>query len=237
MNPAADVDPARVEAETRAWVRRAVIGLGLCPFAGAADARGLVRYVVSDARDIDALLDDLVAEIHRIADADPSSLETTLLIHPHVLNDFDDYNDFLDIADAALDELDLTGELQVASFHPDYRFADTDEDDVTNASNRSPYPLLQLLREASIERAIDSGLDTDAVVEANLETLERLGHPGWDALKAAFRRDAELELQGTRGSAGGSDLPPAGLDGGGCSGPLAPTPPSGSGGDAGSRDG
>lgn len=182
-------DPAL--AETRAWVERAVIGLNLCPFARAVQVKQQVRYVLSEASDEDGLLAELVDEMEALAAVDPSRVETTLLVHPQLLGDFLAYNDFLDVVDAAIDRLGLAGVLQVASFHPRYQFAGTEADDVTNATNRSPYPMLQLLREASIERAVAAFPDTAEIYRANLRTLEALGADGWAALQAQCRRDAE----------------------------------------------
>jgi hypothetical protein len=169
-------------AATREWLERAVIGLNLCPFAKAVHVRGQVRYVVSDATDLESLLADLLHELRVLADADPEVVETTLLIHPHVLGDFLDYNDFLDVADAALESLDLEGVLQVASFHPAYQFAGTDPDDAANCTNRSPYPMLHLLREESVARAVEAFPDPDAIVERNLATMARLGAGGYRKL-------------------------------------------------------
>ena len=152
-----------------------MIGLNLCPFAKAVHAKRQVRFAVSAARDTEALLEDLLAEMQHLRDADPAALDTTLLIHPHVLKDFSDYNAFLDVADAMLAALSLEGVLQVASFHPDYVFAGTAGDDPTNATNRSPYPILHLLREDSVSRAVDAFPDADAIVERNLETMRTLG--------------------------------------------------------------
>lgn len=170
---------------TRVWLERAVIGLNLCPFAKAVHLKGQIRWVESTARDADALLQDLVRELRHLADADPEAVDTTLLVHPHALQDFEAYNDFLDVADAALQALGLEGTLQVASFHPQYRFDGTDEDDVENCSNRSPHPTLHLLREASIERAVAAFPDAEAIWGRNVETLRRLGPEGWRALFAA----------------------------------------------------
>lgn len=181
-------DPAL--AETRAWVERAVIGLNLCPFARAVQAKQQVRYVLSEAGDEDGLLAELVDEMEALVAVDPARVETTLLVHPQLLGDFLDYNDFLDVVDAALDSLGHAGVLQVASFHPQYQFAGTGPDDVTNATNRSPYPMLQLLRESSIERAVAAFPDTAEIYRANLRTLEALGADGWAALQAQCRRDA-----------------------------------------------
>ena len=147
---------AQALAETRAWVDRAVIGLNLCPFAKAPQVKGLVRYVVSTASDPAALLSDLITELERLAESKADKLETTLLVHPRVLTDFADYNDFLAIAEDTVAELDLDGVLQVASFHPQYQFDGTTPDDVTNATNRSPWPTLHLIREASIDAAVEA---------------------------------------------------------------------------------
>lgn len=164
---------------TRIWLVRAVIGLELCPFARAVHAGGRIRYVVSQARDPEALLEDLGVELRRLQAADPAVCETTLLIHPWVLGDFLDYNDFLELADDLVEALELDGELQVASFHPDYCFADTDPDDVENCTNRSPYPTLHLLREQSIDRALEAFPEPDEIFERNIRTLRRLGRDGW----------------------------------------------------------
>jgi hypothetical protein len=177
-------------AETRAWVDRAVIGLNLCPFAKAAQIKNQVRYVVSEATDPEALCAKLVEELQFLASADPAQLDTTLLIHPGVLTDFLDFNEFLDVADAAVEALGYAGILQVASFHPQFRFADTAMDDVTNATNRSPYPTLHLLREASIDRAVAAFPEADRIYEANMRTLQALGPEGWAALQAQCESDA-----------------------------------------------
>lgn len=167
---------------TKRWVERAVVGLNLCPFARAPFIQGRIRYAVSHARDTDALLDDLCGELQSLAAADAADCETTLLIHPHVLGDFLDYNDFLDVADAAVETLKLDGVLQVASFHPHYQFADTAPEDVENATNRSPFPTLHLLREASVERAAEAMSDPDEIYRRNIDTLRKLGLDGWRAL-------------------------------------------------------
>jgi hypothetical protein len=169
-------------AATTRWLERAVIGLNLCPFARAPHVQGKLRMRVSQARDADALLDDLCGELQSLNALTPEECETGLLIHPFVLGDFLDYNDFLDVADAAVQTLGLEGEWQVASFHPQYQFADSEADDVENFSNRSPFPTLHLLRETSVERAMEQMSDTDAIYRRNLETLRRLGADGWQAL-------------------------------------------------------
>lgn len=167
---------------TRRWLERAVIGLNLCPFAKAVHVKGQVRYVVSAADDAEALLVDLERELRFLAQADPAEVDTTLLIHPQALRDFLDFNDFLDLADAAVTELGLEGVLQVASLHPRFQFAGTDPDDITNFTNRSPYPTLHLLREDSVDRAVEAFPEAERIYEANIETLRRLGPAGWQAL-------------------------------------------------------
>ena len=173
---------AEMIADTREWLVRAVIGLNLCPFAKAVHIKGQVRYVVSDATSEEALLADLLHELESLYDADPEQVETTLLIHPYVLTDFLDYNQFLEVADAAVSELEMDGEIQVASFHPDYQFAGSGPDDIENFSNRAPYPTLHLLRETSISKAVAAFPDAASIYERNIETLRRLGHAGWKQL-------------------------------------------------------
>lgn len=177
-------------AHTQAWLQHAVIGLNLCPFARAVQAKKQIRYVVCESTEPEVLLETLCKELQYLADANPAELDTTLLIHPEVLTDFLDYNDFLDLADAALEDLGLAGVLQVASFHPQYQFEGTHPDDVTNASNRSPYPTLHLLREDSVERAVAAFPQAEAIFETNLKTLQALGMEGWAELQAQIVRDA-----------------------------------------------
>lgn len=170
---------------TRRWLEQAVIGLNLCPFARAPYIKQRVRFRVSLATDEDQLVADLAEELGLLAAAEPDAIETTLLIHPHVLQDFYDFNDFLEIADATLQALGLEGELQVASFHPDYQFADSAPDAIENCTNRSPFPTLHLLRESSIDRAIEVIEDTDEIYRRNIETLRGLGWEGWKKLMQA----------------------------------------------------
>ena len=177
-----DLDHDAVIAATVHWMEKAVIGLNLCPFAKAVHVKRQIRYVVSDASTPEALLEQLMDELQHLADADPEQLDTTLLIHPNVLQDFEDYNEFLDVADAALEDMGFDGELQVASFHPDYQFADTEKNDIDNYTNRSPYPTLHLLREESVERAVDAFPEAAEIFEKNIATLRALGHEGWDKL-------------------------------------------------------
>jgi hypothetical protein len=176
---------------TRTWLERAVIGLNLCPFAKAVHLGGRIRYAVSVAETPDELRADLVDELQALADADPEEIETTLLIHPRVFADFLDYNDFLEVADETLAELDLVGEIQVASFHPRYQFAGTEPDDIENYTNRSPYPMLHLLRESSVDRAVETFSDASEIYERNIETLRKLGHEGWRRLGLTSKRKPE----------------------------------------------
>jgi hypothetical protein len=159
-----------------------VIGLNLCPFAENPYRGNRVRFYVSEQRSAVGLLAELRSELQALAAANPAELETTLLIHPWVLADFIEYNDFLEACDAAVAELDLEGELQVASFHPQYRFAGSQPDDIENYTNRSPFPMLHILREASVERAVAAVGDTEEIYRRNMRTLRALGHEGWQRL-------------------------------------------------------
>ena len=197
MTDTAKTDSTIAAVHTRAWLERAVIGLNLCPFAKAVHAKQQVRYVVTDARDAAALQAALIDELHWLAHADPEVVDTSLLIHPHVLQDFADYNDFLDLADEALLQTGLDGVLQVASFHPCYQFADADENDIANASNRSPYPTLHLLREDSLDRAVTAFPNPEAIFEANIANLRALGPAGWAELQQQCLRDAQDQTKGS----------------------------------------
>jgi uncharacterized protein len=173
---------AEIVAATRRWLERAVIGLNLCPFAESIYRGDRVRFRVSEQRSASALLEEFRSELAFLHGADPLQCETALLIHPWVLADFIEYNDFLDVCEAAIAELGLEGELQVASFHPRYQFAGTQSEDIENYTNRSPYPMLHLLRESSIERAIAAVPDADEIYRKNIRTLRELGHAGWQRL-------------------------------------------------------
>ena len=176
------IDPAQVEACVRRWLERAVIGLNLCPFAKAVVVKQQVRIVISDASTERALLEELGEELALLRDTPADEIDTTLLVHPQVLGDFLDYNDFLGDADALVEAMDLDGVLQVASFHPQYQFAGSEPDDADNLTNRAPYPILHLLREASIDRAVAAYPDPDAIIERNIATVRELGFAGWDKL-------------------------------------------------------
>jgi len=179
MKPSADA----VVQDTRNWLERAVIGLNLCPFAKAVHVKGQVHYAVSEASEPRQLLADLGAELDALVALDARERETTLLMAPHCLADFLDFNDFLASAERLVRKRGLEGVIQLASFHPLYQFADTDAGDVENFTNRSPYPTLHLLREDSIERAVAAFPEAEAIYEANIETLRRLGPEGWAALR------------------------------------------------------
>jgi len=176
------MDDEAVVAATRRWIEKAVIGLNLCPFAKVVYVKGQVRYVVSRARHLDGLLEDLDRELDLLAAADPDEIDTTLLIHASLLPDFLDFNDFMQLAEAAVEEHDLQGVIQIASFHPAFQFEGTEPDDIGNFTNRAPFPTLHLLREASIERAVAAFPEAEAIYERNIETLKALGHAGWQVL-------------------------------------------------------
>jgi hypothetical protein len=196
-------DETAIIAATRAWIERAVIGLNLCPFAKPVYAHGRIRYVVSSARTPKILCEDLMSELRALEAADPQQCETTLLIHPQVLANFTDFNEFLSQADDAVAELGLEGVIQVASFHPRYRFQDAGPDDIENYTNRSPFPMLHLLREASVGHAVTTYPDTTTIYRKNIETLRRLGHAGWrrlgmvEAPREAGPRVARKKPQGS----------------------------------------
>ncbi len=176
------MNPAEIVTDTQRWLEVAVIGLNLCPFAKAVHVKRQIRYAVTEVTDAEALLTVLRDEMSWLAQADPQEVDTTLLIHPLALTDFFEYTAFLRQADHALRKGGYQGMLQIASFHPDYVFADAAPDEVENCSNRSPYPMLHLLREDSIERAVAAFPDAADIYERNIETLRRLGHEGWARL-------------------------------------------------------
>lgn len=175
----------QVIAATRNWVEKAVIGLRLCPFAATPYLRGLVRYRVSEQLTPEGLTEELAQELLYLVAADPLSCETSLLIHPFVLHDFLDYNQFLDQADATVAALGLAGELQIASFHPGYQFAGSAPNDIENYSNRSPYPMLHVLREGSVRRAAAAFPEVNEIGSRNMATLRELGEAGWRTLLKA----------------------------------------------------
>lgn len=173
-----DIDPDPVLAATKEWLEKTVIGLNLCPFAKAVHAAGQIRWKVSAATSPDQLVAELAEELIGLHEADPAKVDTTMLMVPRMFEDFLDFNDFLDTADDLLGKLGLVGHVQVASFHPRYRFEGTADDDPTNRTNRSPVPTLHLLREISVSRAVEGYPDAEGIPERNMETMRRLGREG-----------------------------------------------------------
>lgn len=176
-----------VIADTRRWLERAVIGLNLCPFAKGVEAKGQIHFAVSRAQDERGVLSDLQRELQALAEADPEQRDTTLLMLPFVFQDFLAFNDFLELADDLVDAMDLAGILQVAPFHPRFQFAGTAPQDASNNTNRAPYPTLHLLREASIDRAVEQFPEAETIFERNIEVVETLGAEGWAALDVGAR--------------------------------------------------
>lgn len=173
---------AQAIADTQAWVEKAVIGLNLCPFAKAVVTKKQVRYVVCMDSEPEQVLKILQAEMQHLVDTDATELDTTLLIAPHLLPDFLDFNEFLFDCDSVLVSMELEGVLQMADFHPRYQFAGTQPDDISNFTNRAPYPTLHLLREDSIDKAVAAFPEAAHIYEKNILTLQAMGHEGWDAL-------------------------------------------------------
>jgi hypothetical protein len=171
-----------VLAKTRHWLEKAVIGLNLCPFAKAVYVKNQIRLVVSHAKHADGLLEELDRELDLLAATPAEEVDTTLLIHPTLFDDFLDFNDFLEIAEGVVDEHGLEGVIQLASFHPQFQFDGTEPDDISNYTNRAPFAILHLLREESVERAVEAFPEAEAIFEQNIATLEKLGHKGWKAL-------------------------------------------------------
>jgi uncharacterized protein len=176
-----DLEKTAIE-DTQKWLLEAVVGLNLCPFAKAVVVKDMVRYRVCASSEPADVLAMLREELQYLAEADPDKLDTTLLVAPNALPDFLDFNDFLADCDEVLMDLELDGVLQVADFHPHYQFGGTDVDDIENFTNRTPYPTLHLLREASIDKAVEAYPDASFIFERNIEVLNKLGHVGWEAL-------------------------------------------------------
>jgi uncharacterized protein len=167
---------------TRHWLEAAVIGLNLCPFAKAVYVKNQVRLVVSHARHADDLLEELDRELDLLVATPAEEIDTTLLIHSTLFDDFLDFNDFLEIAEGVVDEHQLEGVVQLASFHPKFQFDGTELDDISNYTNRAPFAMLHLLREDSVERAVEAFPEAEAIFKRNIQTLEKLGTEGWRAL-------------------------------------------------------
>ena len=168
--------------QTRHWLEKAVIGLNLCPFAKAVYVKNQVRLVVSHARHADDLLEELDRELDLLVATPAEEIDTTLLIHATLFPDFLDFNDFTELAEGVVDEHELEGVIQLASFHPLFQFEGTQPEDMGNYSNRAPFAMLHLLREDSVERAVEAFPEADAIFEQNIATLEKLGPTGWKAL-------------------------------------------------------
>jgi len=182
-------------ASTKRWLERAVIGLNLCPFAKAVYVKRQIRYAVTAATTAEELLAELRHELELLGQANPEEVETTLLIHPQAMTDFIDFHFFLKEADAAIRDLGQEGNLQIASFHPAYEFAGSAPDDIANCTNRSPHATLHLLREASIDRAVDAFPAAADIYKRNIETLRRLGHEGWRRLFTSDRTRVDADIE------------------------------------------
>ena len=165
--------------QTRHWLEKAVIGLNLCPFAKAVYVKNQVRLVISHARHGDDLLEELDSELALLMASSAEEIDTTLLIHPTLFEDFLDFNDFMEIAEGVLGEHELDGVVQLASFHPKFQFDGTKPNDIGNFTNRAPFAMLHLLREESIDRAVQAFPRAEVIFEENIKTLEKLGHSGW----------------------------------------------------------
>lgn len=182
MTGTTTIGAALAEADTRRWLERAVIGLNLCPFAKAVHVKRQIHFAVCSSGADPELMDALIFEANQLVEHDPSARDTTLLIAPNLLTDFLDFNDFTQRAERRLARAGFDGVLQLASFHPQYRFAGSEANDIANATNRAPYPTLHLLREDSVSRAVEAFPGAEAIFEQNIEVLETLGAAGWTAL-------------------------------------------------------
>ena len=177
-----DLTDEQVLKQTRHWLEKAVIGLNLCPFAKAVYVKNQIRLIVSHARHADDLLEELDSELALLVASPAEEIDTTLLIHPTLFEDFLDFNDFMEIAEGVVGEHELEGIIQLASFHPKFQFDGTELDDIGNFTNRAPFAMLHLLREESIERAVQAFPQAEVIFEENIKTLEKLGHSGWVSL-------------------------------------------------------
>ena len=201
-DPDADLFAAAVRGDMRLWLERAVIGLNLCPFAKLVHVRGQIHYAVSRATTAQTLELDLAQELRDLVAFDPNLRDTTILMAPDCLARFLDFNDFLSVADQTLVDMGLDGRFQIASFHPDFQFANTSASDIGNYTNRAPYPTLHLLRETSVDRAVRAFPQAESIFERNMQTMEQLGTAGWAAL--------EILRTASVGAGHGRDDPPHG---------------------------
>ncbi|MBC53331.1 MAG: hypothetical protein CMQ34_05785 [Gammaproteobacteria bacterium] len=175
MSDHKDITNVDIEAQMREWIARFVVGMNLCPFARRPVEGDQVKIVVTDARDNEALLEALQSQLAWLDAQPPAKIETTLIVIPQMLGDFLDYNDFLDMADALLEEFGWVGQFQFATFHPNYQFAGTLPGDAENYTNRAPWPTLQLLREDSLEAVLANYPDPEQIPERNIDAMEQLG--------------------------------------------------------------
>lgn len=175
-------DISQIENRVRRWLEKAVIGLNLCPFAKSVYVKDQVRIAICQAQDRHALTAQLYEELQLLTSTPAQQTDTTLLVVPCLFEQFSDFNDYLDIAEAVLDELELVGEIQLASFHPFYQFANTEPDDLSNYTNRAPYPILHLLREDSLDRAAEQYPDASVIFQRNVAVVQELGVDGWHRL-------------------------------------------------------
>lgn len=178
-------EAAAIQGAVVRWLERAVIGLNLCPFAKSVHVKGQIHYHLSEAADAQGVLDELAQQLQALAQADPAQRDTTLLVIPWLMADFLEFHAFEARAQKCLRRLGLEGVLQIAPFHPQFQFAGTAPDDITNCTNRAPYPILHLIREDSIARAVRAYPDAESIFERNMQVLQSLGQSGWDALETA----------------------------------------------------
>jgi uncharacterized protein len=176
------IDSQEVSDATRHWLEKAVVGMQLCPFASRVVDQQQLRIHVSQLTDPMDLLVEVHNELELLVSKPAAELDTSLLVFPSALQDFFEFNDFLGDAEDLLMRLDLEGIIQIASFHPDYQFADAPAQDISNFTNRSPYPTLHFLREESLTQAIDAYGDTESIIERNQQTMRKLGLAGWRQL-------------------------------------------------------
>ena len=168
-------DKQQIIDTTKLWLDRFVIGLNLCPFAKHPFRNDKIRYIVFEGSDLEKLTETWLKEANALVETTPSVLETTLIILPEVLDEFEAYLDFVEMSEFILEEVDLDGVIQIASFHPDYQFDETEPTDVENYTNRSPFPMLHLLREESVNRAIEAYPEIGDIPDNNIDTMNKLG--------------------------------------------------------------
>jgi len=170
------IDSETVTATVNHWMDAMVVGLNLCPFANTVRRQGHLNIAVAQDGSIPGCLQLLADEAHELAERDASA--TSLVILPEGFEDFDDYLDLLAMAEALLEDLGFEGAMQLASFHPRYQFEGTDENDVSNWTNRAPYPILHMLQESAVTKAVEAHPNAEGIPEQNIDTLEKLGMAG-----------------------------------------------------------